>query len=303
MTRPAIPAPATLPCPAIKAGTSAEPRPAASPRPRPTALVVITGDDVYEDLFTASLKLQDLLAGLGFTTRAVMGTGRLAALANGSATSSDSKMRRAAAGLAGTDLIVLYTATGQFAPGTQAALAGLVSAGTGLIAIHAANVFPSIAGRLDESYRELFELIGSRYASHGPRPHESRFTVHADQNHPVTSGLAPFEIDQEHYQLNLAPDSAVVAWRDTPAGREPVLHVREHGAGRVAYLQLGHDMRAWDDPAVRGLLARCAAWARRDRDDEPGSAGDHHALHNTGRLHDTSRPSGATAPQPAGESR
>jgi hypothetical protein len=274
-------------------------------RPRPAALVVITGDDVYEDLFTASLKLQDLLSGLGFTTRAVMGTGRLAALADGSADSSDSKMRRAAAALAATDLIVLYTAMGQFPPAAQAALAALVSEGTGLIAVHAANVFPGTGGGLDESYRQLFGLVGSRYASHGPLPHHSRFTVHADQNHSVTSGLAPFEITHEHYELELAGDARVLAWRDAGAGggggvagaagagaagrtdgggpgadpsarREPVVHVREHGRGRVAYVQFGHDMRAFDDPAVRDLLTRSAAWARRDRlqPSEPARAGE-----------------------------
>jgi uncharacterized protein len=260
MTRPATPAPATPPAPAAPA------------RPRPAALVVITGDDVYEDLFTASLKLQDLLTQLGFCTRVAMGTTRLGAVASGWASSSDSKMPRAAADLAATDLIVLYTAMGQFPPATQAALAGLVAAGTGLIAVHAANVFPGAAGQVDESYRQLFELIGSRYAAHGPPPHESRFTVHLDQQHPVTSGLNPFEITHEHYHLELVTGTTVVAWRDTPSGREPVLHVREHGRGRVAYLQLGHDMRAFDDPAVRDLLARCAAWARRDRDQPSDSA-------------------------------
>lgn len=257
---------------------------------RPTALVIITGDDVYEDLFTASLKLQDLLSQLDFTTRAVMGTARLAALASGFAGSSDSKMRRAADGLAATDLIVLYTAMRQFPPGAQAALSDLVAAGTGLIAVHAANVFPGDAGQVGESHRQLFELIGSRYASHGPLPHESRFTVHLDQHHPLTSGLAPFRITHEHYQLELSPAVRLLAWRDVPADgedapthRESILHVREHGRGRVAYLQLGHDMRAFDDPAVRDLLARCAAWTRRDHDNarrdddhpsEPAHAGE-----------------------------
>ena len=66
---------------------------------------------------------------------------------------------------------------GYFPPARQAALAEAVRAGAGLLALHASNVFPSAAGRLDEDYRPPFELIGSRYVSHGPRPHESRFGV------------------------------------------------------------------------------------------------------------------------------
>ncbi|HEX9359240.1 MAG TPA: hypothetical protein VF933_36200 [Streptosporangiaceae bacterium] len=46
-----------------------------------------------------------------------------------------------------------------------------------------------------------------------------------------------------------------------PAGREPVVYLRRAGDGRVCYLQLGHDMRAWDEPPVREILGRCARWA------------------------------------------
>jgi type 1 glutamine amidotransferase len=205
-----------------------------------TALVVLNGDDVYEDLFSAGLRLQEILTGLGFATRTVMGT----------AGRADS-----------TSLVVLYTAMGYFPPERQQALAEAVRAGTGLLAVHASNVFPAAQGRLDADYRRAFELIGSRYASHGPRPHESRFRVETSNDHELTRGLAPFEITHEHYQLELAPGAEVLAWRQAATGREPILHVREHGRGRVCYLQLGHDMRAWDDPPVRTLIARAALWA------------------------------------------
>lgn len=220
-------------------------RPPAASRP-PTAIVVLNGDDVYEDLFSAGLKLQELLAGLGFVTGTAMGTARLSALAQAPA-----------------DLIVLYTAMGEFPAARQAALAQAVAAGAGLLAVHASNVFPSAGGRLDEDFRAAFELIGSRYVSHGPRPHESRFVVESEPGHVITRdrGPLPMSHEHEHYQLELAADVEVVAWRQAGTGREPVLHVRQHGRGRVCYLQLGHDMRAWDDPFVRTLITRAALWS------------------------------------------
>jgi len=205
-----------------------------------TAVVVLNGDDVYEDLFSAGLKLQEILTGLGFVARMAMGL---------------------APATKAADLIVLYTAMGHFPPERQQALADAVSAGAGLLAVHASNVFPAAEGRLDEGYRQAFELIGSRYASHGPPPHQTRFRVETSSNHQLTRGLDPFEITHEHYQLELAADAEVVAWRRAAAGREPILHVREHGRGRVCYLQLGHDMRAWDDPPVRTLITRAVLWA------------------------------------------
>ena len=215
----------------------------------PRALVVINGDDVYEDLFTASLKLQEILSAAGFVARAAMGTQRLA-------------------GAAGFDLVVLYTAMGSFPDRMQVALASAIAAGTGLLAVHSASVFPAAAdGTVAADHRIAASLIGGRYRSHGPAPQVSRFRVLPDQQHPVTRGLAPFDVTHEHYQLELDPGAHVIAWRevttDARPAREPVCFVRSEGCGRVCYLQLGHDMRVWDEPAVRDLIVRAAAWARR----------------------------------------
>jgi uncharacterized protein len=219
-------------------------RPQASCRP-PSALVVLNGDDVYEDLFTAGQKLAAMLTAVGFTTTTAMGTGRLD--------------RRATA-----DLVVLYTALGSFPPERQSALADAVRSGTGLLALHASNVFPGSAAGPAPDHETAYRLIGSRYVSHGPPPHESRFQVHTDRRHPVTRSTAPFRITHEHYRIETAGDVRVIAWRRTPDGHEPIGYVRRDGRGRVCYLQLGHDMRTWDDPPVRDMVTRAACWARRE---------------------------------------
>ncbi|WP_431279537.1 hypothetical protein [Leifsonia poae] len=73
-----------------------------------TAQVVIAGDDVYEDLFTASVELQDLLASAGFVTRVRMGTALFAQpLVD--------------------NLIVLYRAAGAFTAEEQRGLAAAVA--------------------------------------------------------------------------------------------------------------------------------------------------------------------------------
>jgi type 1 glutamine amidotransferase len=227
-----------------------------------SALVVINGDDVYEDLFTSSLELQEILTDEGFACSVGMGMSRfepeVAALPG--------------VGEVDADLIVLYTAMGTFTPAQQQSLDALVRSGTGLIAIHASNVFGSTpdadadgGSRLDDDYRLAFNLIGSRYDSHGPLPHESRFRVEFD-DHELTEGLAPFEITHEHYRIELTEQQPqIIAWRDAEYGREPLLHLRENGDGRVCYLQLGHDLRTWDEPAVRTIIGRAAHWAARNR--------------------------------------
>lgn len=199
------------------------------------ALIVVTGDDVYEDIFTAARQLQQLLVEAGFAARVAMGAGRLA---------SEPEHE---------ELVVLYTAAGWFDAVAQRELERRVEAGTGLIAIHSANALPADA--------PLAELIGSRYGSHGPRPHESRYRVEFDGRHQIVQGIEPFELTHEHYVLDLRAPVRAVAWRAAGHGREPLVHVRQKGEGWVCYIQFGHDMRSWGEPGVRQIVRRAALWA------------------------------------------
>lgn len=217
---------------------------ARAPVTRPTALAMISGDDVYEDLFTAASALRSALTEEGFATRTALGTARLD-------------------GAADADVVVLYTALGRFTAEQREGLARAVHGGCGLVAVHSTTVLASPPDQPDESDRLLAELIGSRYLSHGPLPHESRFEVRLDAQHELTAGIAPFEVTHEHYRLATAADVRVVAWRETDTGTEPLVHVRQYGDGRVCYIQLGHDMRIWGEPAMRQLVRRAARWACR----------------------------------------
>lgn len=198
-----------------------------------TAQVVIAGDDVYEDLFTASVELQDLLATDGYLTRVRMGTALFAQPFD-------------------DDLIVLYRASGRFTDEERHGLAEAVSRGAGLLAIHSTAVF--------DADPELLRLFGARYTDHGPQPHESRFLVQPADGHPATAGLAPFDLTHEHYRLELADGVDVLAWRDAPYGREPLVTAHRYGAGRVCFVQFGHDLRVWDEPRVRDTISNAAAW-------------------------------------------
>lgn len=223
----------------------------------PKALVVINGDDVYEDLFGASLELQSVVSEAGFASTVQMGMARFA----------QDTDQRAAGRLNNADLVVLYTAMGEFDPEQQQGLARAVGAGMGLVAIHASNVFGERDGELAQEYEAAFDLFGSRYASHGPPPHESRYSVHIDATHPITAGIEPFSITHEHYQVEQADDhNRVLAWRLRGDDAEPLVYVREVAQGRVCYLQFGHDMRAWREPSIRTMIARAAQWATRKDD-------------------------------------
>ena len=80
--------------------------------------------------------------------------------------------------------------------------------------------------------------------------------------------MEDFGIDDEFYVLEYAPDVRVLAERVTGDGSEPILYVRDHGRGRVCYIALGHDARAWGNPGFRQLVRQATLWAAGVGDDE-----------------------------------
>jgi hypothetical protein len=205
-------------------------------------MVIVNGDDIHHDLISAALVFQQIGTEAGFATRRAAGTGRF----------TDPRPETAE-----NDVFVFYTSGGQFHPSQQEALVALVAAGKGLVGIHCACIMGLPADRA------LYELLGCRYLSHGPGHHEGRHTVEIVPGHPVTDGLSDFELFDEYYEFELADDKITVLARRTRADGVviPVMYAREVGAGRVVYLALGHDMRAWGEPSFRALVRQAMTWA------------------------------------------
>lgn len=215
------------------------------------AMALVTGDDIHHDLISASLVFQQLGIEAGFATRRASGTARFV----------DAREETA-----GSDVFIFYTSGGQFAPAQQVALAAAVASGAGLVAIHASNVMGvDENGNLADDYRSYYELLGNRYLSHGPGSHEGRHTIEIVGEHPITAGVESFELFDEYYEFEQADDNFnVLAQRRRDDGVViPVLYTRTVGEGRVVYLALGHDMRAWGEPPFRRLVRQAITWAAR----------------------------------------
>jgi type 1 glutamine amidotransferase len=212
------------------------------------AMVIVTGDDIHHDLITASLVFQQLGIEAGLATRRAMGTNRFV----------DPRPETAEA-----DVYLFYTAGGQFSTEQQQALADAVTAGKGIVAVHGANIMGVVDGGLDPAWAPHFATLGNRYLSHGPGHHEGRHTIEIVREHPVTAGVADFELFDEYYEFELADDRVeVLAQRHRADGEViPVAYAREVGAGRVVYLALGHDLRAWGEPPFRTLVRQALRWA------------------------------------------
>ena len=192
-----------------------------------------------------------------------------------------------------TRLLVTYVAGPYPEPAQCRALARWLEAGGHWLALHGTS-----GGRAErvEGLRqrrsipsEHHRLLGCRFLTHPPIA-EIRVAVR-EPEHPLTRGLGhSFEVEDEPYFVELqepeacrilltADYGASGEWpvvetlygRDTsllPDGRSRVIaHEREVGAGRVAYVALGHCHNpavrtARADPADRTSATFRGAWAR-----------------------------------------
>jgi hypothetical protein len=142
---------------------------------------------------------------------------------------------------------------------SKEALLNYVKGGKGLVSLHfSCSSF--------QEWGEYAELLGRVWkkgvGGHGPR---GKFTVNIkDAEHPITRGLADFEMDDELY-AKLSGDAEIevlaTASSDWSKQVEPIVFVKPYGKGRVVHNVLGHDARARESASYQKLLLRGVEWA------------------------------------------
>lgn len=160
------------------------------------------------------------------------------------------------------DAVVFYTGGGMLTSEQEAALTRYVESGGGLVAIHSA----SGSFRNSEVWKKL---VGARFAGHAPGTFDLTMTV-VDPAHPAVKGLSQFSITDEEYTHDFAPGverHVLVRFKERPAntaeknGNMDAVWTQQVGKGRVFYECLGHDARAWSNPAWQKLTLQGILWA------------------------------------------
>lgn len=133
----------------------------------------------------------------------------------------------------------------------QSDFANSVRKGTGLVAIH--------SGTAD--YQEmpvLRSLLGGVFTHH---PEQCAVTMEPQTSHPLTTGILPFTVQDEHYFMAMYdPRADVFMTSRSEHGEQPAGWRRMEGAGRVAVLTPGHNLEVWLHPSYQALLLNVLRW-------------------------------------------
>jgi type 1 glutamine amidotransferase len=182
--------------------------------------------------------------------------------------------------MAGTDLVVQCMTMSAIEPAEVAGLRAAVANGTGLAGWH---------GGIADSYRasaDYLQLVGGQFAAHAARSapgeragtQEDNYVAHriemtpAGADHPVTRGIADFDLYTEQYWV-LTDDYVDVLATTTTAVRPwepwsrpitaPAVWTRQWGQGRIFVATPGHQVEILREENVRTIVERGLLWAAR----------------------------------------
>lgn len=86
----------------------------------------------------------------------------------------------------------------------------------------------------------------------------------ADPGHPITQGLADWEMVDETYTMQDAGEgSQVLLTADHPLSMRTIAWTRQHKNARVFCFQSGHDDQAFAHPSFRAVIGRGIHWLAR----------------------------------------
>jgi type 1 glutamine amidotransferase len=185
-----------------------------------------------------------------------------------------------AAYMAGVDLVVQCYSMGTITADELRGLRAAIAAGTGMAGWH---------GGIADSYRasaDYLQLIGGQFAAHPSkdpaqvtnRSQEDNFVSYtvkilpAASEHPITRGLADFDLVTEQYWVLHDPYIDILATTTQkvrpgdPWHREitsPAIWTRRWGEGRIFVATPGHSLDVLADATVRTVIERGLLWASR----------------------------------------
>ena len=215
----------------------------------PIKVLLIAGDDVapYHDWREISEQTREVLAASDRFDVKVC---------------EDPLILESDAALKAYDVIVLtmfHRGTPAMTDKAKSNLLEFVEGGKGFYAQHLASAsFP----KWDEFVKLCGRIWVMGTSGHGPRSVFEAKVVKTD--HPITKGLASFQIFDELYsklQGDGPIEVLVSAYSDWSEKEEPLVFTTPYGKGRCVQNALGHDFKAILNPTMQHIIRRSVEWA------------------------------------------
>ena len=154
------------------------------------------------------------------------------------------------------DVLVFYDMWQEISPDQQTAFLALLDGGKAIVSLH--HTLVSF-----QKWDEYKKIVGGYWKpEEGTYKHGVRFTLQiADADHPVTSGLQNFAIEDETYNhFHVNPNVHVLLNADHPESGPVIAWEHRYRNSPLVYIQLGHDGLAYGNPSYRKLVVQAIRW-------------------------------------------
>lgn len=161
------------------------------------------------------------------------------------------------------DVIVLYDMWQKLSDEGKKSFVTLLKRGKGLVAMH--HCIGSY-----QDWPEYERIIGGKYylqpsAGRPASTYKHDVDMHvkiANPTHPIVAGMKEFDIHDEAYgKFTTADDIQPLLTTDHPDSGNCIAWTRTYGNARVCYVELGHDAKAYENPAYRQIVGQAIRWA------------------------------------------
>ena len=167
------------------------------------------------------------------------------------------------------DVIVTYDYNQKITEEAKADFVARLKDGKGLVVLHHAiatyPTWPEYANIIGAHYYLAATNIHGVFKPRSAYKHGVDFRIHvADTRHPVTRGVADFDIHDETYKwFDVARECQPLLTTDEPESNPEIAWAKSYKGTRVVYLESGHDHLAYENPGFQQLLRQAIRWTGR----------------------------------------
>jgi hypothetical protein len=142
------------------------------------------------------------------------------------------------------------------------ALAALGQRPQGLVILHHGLLCYRQAAQAGAYEAQWSAIVGIGARNFAYYPNETVSVEIANPRHPITQGLAPWQMVDETYVMpEPGAGSEILLGTSHARSMRALAWTRSHGVARVFCLVLGHDELAYTNPSFREVLVRGVRWA------------------------------------------
>ncbi|MHC4742713.1 MAG: family 16 glycoside hydrolase [Planctomycetota bacterium] len=164
------------------------------------------------------------------------------------------------------DVIVMYNMTQKISKKRQDNFKELLDRGIGFVSLHhnmgAFQNWPEFLKIAGGKYQLQAIKEGKMEIRKSTYKHDIDLEVKVvDKKHPVTRGLKDFKIHDEGYKYcRFEKDNHVLLTTDHPDCDKTVAWISKYKDAKICGIMLGHDGKAYANPAFRKLLSQAILW-------------------------------------------